>query len=231
MTQIEVFDVSVERMSQLREFLASSGHLREIGHNCARSLPGLKAIETIDLANNRLAVLPKEIGYLSTLRKLELQQNQLAVLPGEINYFNDTIQLNLAGNPLRHPFCTLLQEGGILNLLQNVVPFCSSYAPRCTMGKVDAVQAHTPVSFRVQAADFKGRPRQTGKEPFAMRIVRKDGPSAGTVVESFLRDNHEKKEPGTYDCHFNLPEPGTYEVTVTLEDTHIAGSPFTVVAS
>jgi len=230
MTEIEVFDVNMSRMSQLKEILASDGRLKRIGRDAAMSLSFLQSLETLDLARNMLEALPRQTGYLRNIRKIDVQANQLRVLPGELIFLKTSaLDINVDKNPFMSPFHEWIQDEGIISTLQHLEPFCAAYPPACSMDKqISTVQARTPVEFRVQAADFKGNNRTTGMDPFTFTITHIDGPSAGQNVECFIKDNHEKGAPGTYDCFFNLPEAGTYECSVAMDGTNISGSPFIV---
>ncbi|EMS87158.1 leucine rich repeat protein [Leptospira noguchii str. Cascata] len=47
----------------------------------------MKDLELLDLSDNQLTTLPKEIGYLKKLWLLNLSRNQLKTLPKEIGKF------------------------------------------------------------------------------------------------------------------------------------------------
>jgi len=230
MTEIEEYDVDMSRMTKLKQILACDGRLKRIGRSAAMSFTFLQSLETIDFARNMLEGIPRQIGYLRSLRRLDIQANQIRVLPGELTFLNPThLEINVSNNPFTSPFAEWVQEEGILMTLSHLGPFCAAYPPACTMDKqITNVQARTPVEFRVQAADFKGVPRATGKDPFTFSITRIDGPTAGQKEECFIKDNHERGAPGTYDCFFNIANPGTYECAVTMDGTNISGSPFVI---
>jgi len=229
-TEIEEYNVNMSRMTDLREILASDGRLKRIGRDASMSLSFVQSLETFDVARNMLEVLPRQIGYLRSIRKIDAQANQLRVLPGELMFLNTTVvDINVDKNPFLSPFHEWMQDEGIIGTLSHLEPYCAAFPPACTMDKqISTVNARTPVEFRVQAADFKGNKRLTGKDPFSFTITRIDGPNAGRKEECFIKDNHEKGAPGTYDCFFNLPEPGTYECSVAMDGTNINGSPFIV---
>jgi len=232
MTEIEVYDVNMSTMSNLKEFLACDGRLKRFGREAAASFSYLQKLETLNLARNSLEVLPRQIGYIRGIRNIDVQANQLRVLPGELIFLNtEILDINVNKNPFASPFLEWIEDEGIFGTLKHLGPYCAAYPPACSMDKqISTVQAHTPVEFRVQAADFKGVKRTTGKDPFTFTITRIDGPNAGKNEECFMKDNHDKGAPGTYDCFFNLPEPGTYECTVAMDGTNISGSPFIVTA-
>lgn len=230
MTELETFDVNMSRMARLRELLLCDSRLRHIGPAAAPSFAFLQALETLDLSRNMLEALPRQVGYLRSLRKLDVQSNQLRTLPGELMFLNTaSLDINVNKNPFCSPFAEWIHNEGILGTLAHLAPFCAAYPPACTISReLTSVAARTPVEFRVQAADYKGNPRTTGKDPFAFTITRIDGPTAGTREECFIKDNHDKGAPGTYDCFFNIAQPGTYECAVTMDGTNISGSPFVI---
>ena len=61
-----------------------------------------KDITELDLSNNQLTHLPKEIGQLSQLNTLSLGSNKLTYLPVEIGQLIQLTELNLFSNKLTH---------------------------------------------------------------------------------------------------------------------------------
>jgi len=232
MTEMEEYNVDMSRMTKLREIIAYDGRLKRIGRQAAMSLSFLQSLEVFDFARNALEGLPRQLGYLRNIRKIDVQSNQLRKLPGELCFLNTAqLDINVNKNPFVSPFNEWIQEEGIFGTLPLLAPYCAAYPPACVMDKqLSTVQIHTPIEFRIQAADFKGERRQTGKDPFTFTITCLDGPNAGQNVECFLKDNQERGAPGTYDCYFNLDNPGTYECAITMEGTNISGSPFVITA-
>jgi len=230
MTEIEEYNVDMSRMTKLREIIACDGRFKRIGREAAMSFTFLQALETLDFARNAVEAMPRQIGYLRNIRKIDFQANQLRVLPGELVFLNTAqLDINVNKNPFASPFCEWVQDEGIIMTLRHLGPFCAAYPPACTMDKqLSTVQSHTPIEFRVKAADFKGEPRLTGKDPFTFTITRIDGPNAGQKEQCFIKDNHDRGAPGTYDCFFNLAEPGMYECSVAMDGTNISGSPFVI---
>ena len=182
-TEIEEFNVNMSRMTDLREIIASDGRLRRIGREATMSLSFVQSLETLDLARNMLEVLPRQVGYLRSIRKIDVQANQLRVLPGELMFLNPAvIDINVNKNPFLSPFHEWIQDEGIIGTLPHLGPYCAAFPPACSMDRqISTVNARTPVEFRVQAADFKGNNRTTGKDPFTFTITRIDGPKAGFV--------------------------------------------------
>jgi len=79
----------------------------------------------------------------------------------------------------------------------------------------------TSFTCHVQAANRSGRNRTEGGDAFTGEIR---GPGGG--VPSRVVDNNN----GTYAISYSLPQPGTYTVSVKLQNKDIKGSPFTQTA-
>jgi len=229
-TEIEEYNIDMSRMTKLREILACDGRLKRIGREASMSCNFLQSLEVFDFARNQLEGIPRQLGYLRNIRKIDVQANQIRQLPGELIFLNTAqLDINVNKNPFVTPFAEWINNEGIFATLKHLGPFCAAYPPACVMDKqLTTVNCRTPIEFRVQAADFKGEPRVTGKDPFAFTIIRIDGPTAGQKEECFIKDNHDKGAPGTYDCFFNISNPGTYECSVTMDGTNISGSPFVI---
>ncbi|KAL0265771.1 UNVERIFIED_CONTAM: hypothetical protein PYX00_011486 [Menopon gallinae] len=73
-------------------------------------------LQRLDLFNNRLTTLPKEIGSLSQLQELWLKNNRLTTLPKEIESLSQLQKLDLSGNQLT----ALPKEIGSLSQLQEL---------------------------------------------------------------------------------------------------------------
>jgi len=91
------------------------------------------------------------------------------------------------------------------------------------MDKLAWPESCTFASFtcHVQAANKGGRARNEGGDVFTGEVK---GPK-GSVLAQVI-DNHN----GTYSISYRLPEPGTYTVSVKLQNKDIRGSPFTQTA-
>jgi internalin A len=73
--------------------------------NTVRTLPthliaAHPQLQQLDLAYNRLGVLPESVGQLTALQSLDLQNNQLTMLPGAIGRLTALQSLNLQNNHL-----------------------------------------------------------------------------------------------------------------------------------
>ena len=55
----------------------------------------------LDLKNNKLQILSKEISFLKNLKTLDLTNNDLTDLPTEIAFLDKLVRLHLEGNSLK----------------------------------------------------------------------------------------------------------------------------------
>jgi Leucine-rich repeat (LRR) protein len=66
----------------------------------------------LDLAENKIAVLPSEVVQMSRLKKLYLDRNQLTRLPHELYKLSQTLALlGIAENPLEDELMQLYYAG------------------------------------------------------------------------------------------------------------------------
>ncbi|EMN29254.1 leucine rich repeat protein [Leptospira interrogans serovar Pyrogenes str. L0374] len=74
----------------------------EKGHyqNLTKALKNPTDVQTLDLSNNQLITLPKEIGQLKELEWLSLSKNQLKTLPKEIETLKKLEELFLDDIPV-----------------------------------------------------------------------------------------------------------------------------------
>lgn len=63
-------------------------------------LLGLTGLEHLDLSDNSLAILPRELGSLPNLKTLVCQRNSLTILPGELGHLGQLERLDLRSNRL-----------------------------------------------------------------------------------------------------------------------------------
>ena len=79
-----------------------------------------------------------------------------------------------------------------------------------------------PAQFKIESRNKLGNPVGKGGDPFVIAIK---GPE-DTEVEAQLKDNQD----GTYDVTYTPVTVGPHEIAVTLEDAHVAKSPYTAKA-
>lgn len=61
----------------------------------------LPTLETLDLSRNDIVNVPLELSHnLTNLKKLELANNKLYMIPGTLNAFTKLEYLGISGNPL-----------------------------------------------------------------------------------------------------------------------------------
>ena len=73
--------------------------------------PCLASLEWLDLRNNILWEIPRNIGEHKKLKTLLLGRNQLKFLPAELGLVKTLTGLNLSDNPLKEPPQTILMNG------------------------------------------------------------------------------------------------------------------------
>lgn len=80
----------------------------------AEALQNPKEVRILDLSENQLTILPKEIGKLQKLQLLDLSRNRLITLPKEIGQLKNLRWLSLKNNTALIP-----QKNKIQKLLPN----------------------------------------------------------------------------------------------------------------
>lgn len=94
-------------------------------------------------------------------------------------------------------------------------------APFHVNAKAGADSAHSFIegyTFRIRAVDMRGEQRKDGGDVFKVEIKGPSGLVPNVTVED-MRD-------GSYLVSYKLPEPGEYQVEVTINGQHIRGSPW-----
>ena len=104
--KIESFYLSNNKITEIPD-LSDLSNLQRINlyNNRLKILPkeigNLINLEELDLSNNLLEEIPKEIGNLSNLKELFLQHNLLKEIPQEIGKLSNLHRLFLNGNKLK----------------------------------------------------------------------------------------------------------------------------------
>ena len=71
----------------------------------------LLSLEWLDLRNNKLCEIPRNVGEHKNLKTLLLGSNQLTFIPAEIGFVKTLTGLNLSDNPLEEPPQTVIIKG------------------------------------------------------------------------------------------------------------------------
>lgn len=79
----------------------------------SRDVGLLKHLKSLNIENNELRALPNEIGELTVLEELNLKNNQISTLPPQVGLLKNLRSLNLANNRLR---CLPPEIGELRNL-------------------------------------------------------------------------------------------------------------------
>lgn len=117
---LDVLDLnrkSIEQIpSGLHQLKLSSLKYLYLEGNRISSLPEdffvcVASLEWVDLRNNRLCEIPKNIGEHKNLKTLLLGRNQLTFLPAEIGLLKTLTGLNLSDNLLEEPPQSVIAEG------------------------------------------------------------------------------------------------------------------------
>lgn len=234
LTHLEYFNASSCNLKELCFNVSCFPHLVELelrensiiqfSKNCSVGFEKLTSLRILDLAYNALVVVPRQIGYLTQLRKLWLNNNNLRGVPGEFHFFPPSIDLTITSNPLEYPFAQYAMEG-VPTLIDRIAPYMKAYAPKCTIIEdISAVPSGKPLAAKLVATDYVGKQRVSGGDEFQGHMVSMD--NASLRVDVFVKND--KNNPGLYDVYFSCVHPGQYELAITHEDVHIKGSPFVV---
>ncbi|XP_055632823.1 leucine-rich repeat and calponin homology domain-containing protein isoform X2 [Toxorhynchites rutilus septentrionalis] len=102
-----IADLSRNRFCELPEDITSLAFLERllVFHNTIRSIPetirGLHSLTYLDLRNNQLSVMPREICFLP-LQVLLVSNNRLVTLPDELGRMEELTELDAACNQITH---------------------------------------------------------------------------------------------------------------------------------
>jgi len=99
---------SFEKCCLLKEIDLSINQIKVIDSD---KLKGLTALVYLNLKDNQVESIPKEIGYLKNLERIDLTNNNLTSLPAEIGLLENFKHLLIYGNPLRNIRRDILNRG------------------------------------------------------------------------------------------------------------------------
>eukprot|EP01111_Echinosteliopsis_oligospora_P018532 TRINITY_DN856_c0_g1_i2.p1 TRINITY_DN856_c0_g1~~TRINITY_DN856_c0_g1_i2.p1 ORF type:complete len:464 (-),score=95.95 TRINITY_DN856_c0_g1_i2:71-1462(-) len=221
LTQLN-FDIT--RVPELVELTLSENHLKMLPRNMCLGLEKLVNLRILDLSNNALEAIPRQVGYILSLRKLILNNNSIRTIPGEFHLLNPSLDLSLSSNPLDYPFSKYLEDG-VPVLLDSIDSYMKAYPPNTILVEdVSEVSAGVPAYCIIISYDFLNKPKKYGGDVFDSKAISEEDPTIR--ADAFVKAN--KETPGRYDLFFNIPRPGKYLLHITTEGQHIKGSPFSV---
>ncbi|EFA79545.1 filamin/ABP280 repeat-containing protein [Heterostelium album PN500] len=128
-------------------------------------------MKNLDLSAGGFNSIPKQVGWLSNLRRVNLTQNNLTKVPGELSLLNPSIDILLVPNPLEYPYCEWIKEG-IPMFLQNIRPYMKAYGPNCIVSELQSpLKANAPNQFALTAFDYANKPRISGGDQFEVKML------------------------------------------------------------
>eukprot|EP01133_Synstelium_polycarpum_P000177 gene177-213_t len=238
--QLTSFDFDLSNLVALTELSLARNRIAEFSALSACTLGELKLMRNLDLSAGAFVVVPKQIGWLSNLRRVNLTQNQLTKVPGELSLLNPSIDILLIPNPLEYPFCEWIKEG-TPSFLNSIRPHMKAYGPNCTVSNLEkTLKANAPNQFNIQAIDYSGKPRISGGDSFEVRMlldgsaspsltgeggVPNHGSSYFKSIDCIVKDN-KATSPGLYTVFFNSQQTGSYALNISVDNMPIKGSPF-----
>ncbi|EGG13938.1 filamin/ABP280 repeat-containing protein [Cavenderia fasciculata] len=240
--QLTSFDFDLSKLVALTDLSLARNRISELSSQTAISLGQLKLMRFLDLSKGTFNSIPKQVGWLSNLRRLNVSENQITKLPGELSLLNPSIDMILIPNPLEYPSCEWIKDG-IPLFLQHIKPYMRAYGPNSNVYNLEkTMYAMAPNQFNIRAMDFEGKPRISGMDKFEVRMLL-DGASSPSLdaptrashhsstffrtIDCIVKDN-KSTEPGTYTVFFNSPQTGSYVLYITTDDLPIKDSPFFV---
>eukprot|EP01088_Endostelium_zonatum_P017139 TRINITY_DN4906_c0_g1_i1.p1 TRINITY_DN4906_c0_g1~~TRINITY_DN4906_c0_g1_i1.p1 ORF type:complete len:570 (+),score=119.03 TRINITY_DN4906_c0_g1_i1:156-1865(+) len=215
-------DLNINGMKSLEEIYFAYNHLQRF----APGLGGCYRMRIIELNNNQIVKVSKEIGWLGkSLRKVNLSYNRIEDVPGEFTFLNRAMELDISHNPLTSPFIQWY-ENSIVTLLDNLVPFLKSYPMNCyAIG--DAITkgvAGQPSEFTIVAKDYENRDRINGGDEFQVlyRGFNPQKPSEEVIQKAIVKDHG----TGKYSVFYNFRICGKFDVEITDCGQPVKGSPW-----
>eukprot|EP01113_Clastostelium_recurvatum_P017647 TRINITY_DN2079_c0_g1_i1.p1 TRINITY_DN2079_c0_g1~~TRINITY_DN2079_c0_g1_i1.p1 ORF type:complete len:486 (+),score=120.80 TRINITY_DN2079_c0_g1_i1:79-1458(+) len=222
-TRIDRIDVNLGALTSLVELNLQGNRIVEFSPEICGGLSNLKRMRNLDLSQNLLKVVPKQIGHMRDLQKLGLAGNGIRTIPGDFYFINPAADISLVNNPLEPQYAQWVNDSILHDKLRDKI---TAYPPHCRL--VDDpghAPANAPVALNMQAYDYLDNPCTTSADPFTATLVSKEDPEVKFDV--IMRSNA-KDRPGTYTAYYNCPRPGSYTLAVMCEGLHVQGSPFNV---
>ncbi|GAM25896.1 hypothetical protein SAMD00019534_090710 [Acytostelium subglobosum LB1] len=177
------FDFDLSKLMSLTELSLAHNRIPEFSVQTALSLGTLKKMKQLDLSAAGFNSIPKQIGWLTGLRRINLTQNNLTKVPGELSLLNPSIDILLVPNPLEYPYAEWIKEG-IPIFLQNIRPYMKAYAPNCSVSDLQTqLKVNTPNQFTITAVDYAGQARISGGDVFEVKMML-DGQGASQAGET-----------------------------------------------
>lgn len=201
----------------------------DLSFNSLCSLPSgitslSETLRTLSLRGNRIARAAEgTLGALRELTSLDLSDNRLTRLPSDLLSLGSLDTLALAGNPWESPRAAVC-EAGKDAVFAELERLSSAKGCAATSRVVDLCCAHVNsdandcVKFAVVVCDPQGVPRITGGDEVASTL---EGPEkiAGNVADN---------NSGVYVVGFDVKTPGTYKLSVSVNDSPLPSTPFTI---
>jgi hypothetical protein len=93
---LAVLPASIGGLTSCKVLLLNDNDLR----NLPEEIGAMKALQKLEVRNNRLEALPASIGTLTNLTEIDLRNNEITTLPTEIGKLDKVWKLQLWGNRL-----------------------------------------------------------------------------------------------------------------------------------
>jgi Leucine-rich repeat (LRR) protein len=96
--KIEELPNDIGKLKKLTHLDLSNNKLSKIQTECLKDIPNLISL---DMSNNQITVIPKEIKYLHKLIILDLSNNQIKEIPKEIKYLYKLENFDISNNQIK----------------------------------------------------------------------------------------------------------------------------------
>lgn len=180
---IGTMPAAIGELVHLRTLSAWNAGIREVPRGI---LGPLRRLVTLELDNNALSKLPRDIGGLRSLRELDVSGNELQRLPDAICELHELRTLVLSNNELEElPPCLDLEHMPhllLLSITYNNIQSHSTFSPLASFGQQQGVLVTPPggapayVTFELLAYSA------LSNEALAKYVLRRPLDGVGTVV-------------------------------------------------